>query len=119
MAGEADEKKGSWRLHVPRTQCFLAGRRHGKTTAAKAIASFEDAMRNRTEAVELADCIRACVFFPGFMEEWDRLHGSTFARPGIDQEIDKATGKFDSDLEALIKFVKEYVYEPTRAKCGR
>lgn len=61
-----------------------------------------------------ADVLRACVMAPGFLEEFDRLHGTNLITSGnhIERAIDVATGKMDNDMRLLVAFVRTFVWAP-------
>jgi hypothetical protein len=49
---------------------------------------------------------------PEFVKEFDRLCGTNLSHKGtgLDLEIDKASGRLDSDLKLFVKFVYEHVW---------
>jgi hypothetical protein len=54
--------------------------------------------------------VSVCKGMPGFLQEFDRLTGTTFTRgTPLEQAIDIATGKRAADEQALERFVAEYV----------
>ncbi len=58
------------------------------------------------------DVVNATIAQPEFLKEYDRLNGTTFSKGGINQEIDKATGKFKEDVGDLLAFILEFVWAP-------
>lgn len=58
------------------------------------------------------ETVLACWDTPGFVAEFDRLHGSTLASGDrLNRAIDEATGKREEDLRAFVAFVREVVWD--------
>ncbi len=59
------------------------------------------------------DAVRACLGDPAFLEEYDRLRGTTFSQRGsIKNLIDQATGKYDADAKELAFFIRDHIWRP-------
>jgi hypothetical protein len=56
------------------------------------------------------ECVRAVLEHPELLREYDRLRGTSITKPGMIQEIDRATGKFDQDMRELAEFIHEYIH---------
>lgn len=57
------------------------------------------------------ECVHKTCAFPGFIENYDRLHNTTFARLGsLDAMIDEGTGKQAKDVAALVEFIRERIW---------
>jgi hypothetical protein len=57
-------------------------------------------------------CVNKAVNMPELVQQFDRLYGAdlTKHRSGIEQMIDQATGKSDSDIASFMSFVHDSVY---------
>lgn len=63
------------------------------------------------------DAIRACLTDPEFLREYDRLRGTSFSKPGsIENQIDRATGKYDEDAKELAFFIRDYIWLPVASR---
>ena len=70
-----------------------------------------------TGALDTLDKVVAeCMKNRAFMAEFDRLHGSSFTKPGLVQAIDIATGKRAADEEAFRLFIADAVVARMKAK---
>jgi len=58
------------------------------------------------------DCLYAAASNRELVSEFDRLRGTNLSLrgTGLELEIDKATGRLDSDVEAFIAFVWDCVW---------
>lgn len=69
-----------------------------------------------TGALDTLDKVVAeCMKNRAFMAEFDRMHGSSFTKPGLVQAIDIATGKRAADEDALRRFIADVVIARMKA----
>jgi len=62
--------------------------------------------------VTFYQCIMECAGIPEFISNYDRLRGTNLSCKGhpINVLVDEATGRLQTELEAFIEFVWEYVF---------
>jgi len=60
------------------------------------------------------DCVHECLKEPELVSNYDRLYGghvqSLLKSTGINQEVDLASGFYESEMLKFVDFVNEYVW---------
>lgn len=71
-----------------------------------ALPTFDDARRDPW----FWHCVNEAMETPGFVENWNRLHGFPVARSPIELMVDTATGAMKDRAQQFIRDVYETVY---------
>lgn len=65
--------------------------------------------------INFLECLQLCAGNKELVSEFDRLTGSNLSLRGspIDVMIDQASGRTETEIEAFIQFVHEFIWIPT------
>jgi hypothetical protein len=58
------------------------------------------------------ECLKKCINETELVANYDTLRGTNISHrsSAIDLEIDRATGRFDAEIEGFIEFCWEYIF---------